>query len=63
MMNNHKVTKCLVITLPFTVGRVYQAVFLCVSYVFCHQVILCGTLLNLGLPSDLHSVFCSFVVS
>ena len=62
-MNQHKEKKCLGITLPFTVRRVCQAVFVCVSCVVLHQVVESETLCDLGSPFYSHSVLCFFVVS
>jgi len=61
-MNDHKGKKYSGITLPFSIERVCQAVFVCVFVVLYHQVVLGDSLGDLGLPFDSLSVLCSFGV-
>jgi len=58
-MDDHKGNFFSGVTLPLTVGRVCQAVLVCVSCVLCHPVVLGETRGDLGSPFDSPSVLCS----
>jgi len=61
-MNDHKGKKCSGIALPFTVGRVCQAVFVCIFFVLYHQNVLGDSLGDLVSSFYSLSVLCSFGV-